>query len=85
MADGKPGVDRLEAVSLQVKGQKKPRSRKLTLARALREAAKAGVSVAGATIEDGRVSLTFGETAKTGGNELDDWMGKHHADSAKGH
>ena len=49
-------------------GQKPPRlrrrrnPRKMTLARALREARKAGVNVAGATLEpDGRLSLQFGE------------------------
>jgi hypothetical protein len=65
-------------------GQKKSRSRKVTLRRALREAKGAGLSVSAATYEDGRVSLTFGETAKAAGNELDDWMARH-ADSAKGH
>jgi hypothetical protein len=85
MAENKPGVDPLVAVSLDVKGQKKPRPRKLTLTRALREATKAGVSVASATIEDGKVLLTFGEAVKTSGSdELDGWMAKH-ANSAKGH
>jgi hypothetical protein len=45
--------------------QKKPRRRKITLARALREAEKAGFNVAGATIEDGKVTLTFGEPRPT--------------------
>ena len=55
-------VHDLTAVPLVVRNsQKKPRRRKTTLARALREAAKAGVNVAGATIEDGKVTLTFGE------------------------
>lgn len=49
--------------------QKLPRPRrrnprKLTLAHALREARKAGVNVAGATLEaDGKLSLQFGEAA----------------------
>jgi hypothetical protein len=84
MAENKPGVDHLLAVSLIV-GQTKPRLRKLTLTRALREAAKAGFRVVSATIEDGKVLLTFGEAVKTSGNnELDGWMAKH-ANSAKGH
>lgn len=63
-----------------------PRQRKPTLASALREAKKVGASIAGATLAaDGSVSLTFGEAAKTNGNELDEWMAKHHADSTKGH
>jgi hypothetical protein len=46
-------------------GQKKTRRRRTTLAGVLREAAKAGVNVAGATIEDGKVTLTFGEPRPT--------------------
>ncbi len=45
------------------------RARKPTLAQALREAAKAGVNVAGATIEDGKVSLTFGKPSAATVNE----------------
>jgi hypothetical protein len=66
-------------------GQKKPRSRKVTLKRALREAKGAGLSVSGATYEDGKVSLTFGETAKAAGNEFDEWIAGRHADTTKGH
>jgi imidazolonepropionase-like amidohydrolase len=58
---------------------KPKRKRKPTLARALRDAAKAGVNVAGATIEDGRVSLTFGEAQAEQANDLDKWMAKRHA------
>jgi hypothetical protein len=60
-------------------GQKKSRPRKVTLKRALREAKGAGLSVSGATYEDGKVSLTFGETAKAAGDELDEWMAGRHA------
>jgi len=68
------------AVPLVVGGQKKPsRARKPTLARALRQAAKAGVNVAGATIEDGKVSLTFSEAQPEQTNDLDKWMAKRHA------
>jgi hypothetical protein len=68
-------VHHLVARPLVVSEQKKPRrQRKPTLARALREAANAGVNVAGATIEDGKVSLTFGEVAKSNGNvEANPW------------
>jgi hypothetical protein len=65
-------------------GQKKSRSRRVTLRRALREAKGAGLSVSAATYEDGKVSLTFGETAKTAGNEFDEWKAGRHADSTKG-
>jgi hypothetical protein len=37
------------------------RQRRPSLAAALKQASDAGVPVAGATIEDGKVSLTFGE------------------------
>ena len=47
------------------------------LARALLEAKKAGVNVAAATITGEGVALTFGEAAKSGSNELDQWMEKH--------
>jgi hypothetical protein len=54
-------VHRLTAVSLVVRHEKKRRrQRKVTLARALREAAKAGLSMTGAVIEDDKVTLTFG-------------------------
>jgi hypothetical protein len=56
------------------------RQRKPTLARALREAAKAGVNVAGATIENGKVTLQFGEPVKANEvDELDKWIAKRHA------
>jgi hypothetical protein len=58
---------------------KRRRTRKVTLTQALREAAKAGVSVAGAAIEDGKVTLTFGDTVSdtvsgtgTSGNPWDE-------------
>jgi hypothetical protein len=76
------GVDHSKAESPHI-GRNKSRSRKVTLRRELREAKKAGFNVSSATIEDGRVTLTFGEPAKTAGNELDDWM-ERHANSAKG-
>ena len=55
------------------------RQRKPTLSRALREAKRAGVNVAGATYEDGKVSLQFGEpqAGEKHGNELDEWIEKH--------
>jgi hypothetical protein len=49
----------------------------VTLARALTQAKKAGLDVAGATVApDGSVALAFGEI-KTPGNELDKWIAKH--------
>jgi hypothetical protein len=44
--------------------RRKPRRRQ-TLASALRQAAKVGASVSGATIEDGKITLTFGEPQPT--------------------
>jgi hypothetical protein len=86
--DEQPRVHHLVAMPLVANEQrlKFPRPRKPTLARAIREAKRAGLSVAGATLTvDGSVSLAFGEAAKTNGNgELDEWMAKHHADSTKG-
>jgi hypothetical protein len=56
------------------------RQRRPSLARALREAKKAGFTVVSATIEESKVSLTFVATAQdSGGNELDQWMAKRHA------
>jgi hypothetical protein len=61
-------------------GRRRPRRRrrKVTLARAIRQAKQAGLDIAGATLAaDGTVSLAFGEPAKTSGNELDQWIAKH--------
>jgi hypothetical protein len=53
------------------------KARTPSLTRALREAKKGGISVAGATFTaDGSVSLSFGD-AVTNGNELDEWMARH--------
>jgi hypothetical protein len=44
--------------------QKRTRKRRMTLARAMRQASEAGVAVSGATVNsDGSVTLTFGEAA----------------------
>ena len=56
---------------------RRTRERKPSLTRALREAKRAGVNVAAATITDQGVVLTIGEAAKTNSNELDQWMEKH--------
>jgi hypothetical protein len=91
MADNK--VHHLGGISLAVgkteigkseSGARK-RHRKPNLARALHEAKKAGVNVAGATLTaDGSVSLSFGEAVKTPGNELDQWITAHE-NPTKGH
>ncbi len=53
------------------------RKRKPTLIRALREAKKAGVSVAGATIEEGKVTLTFGRVEDDAAvTPLEEWRAK---------
>jgi hypothetical protein len=47
------------------------------LTKALREAKKAGMPVANATLTaDGSVSLSFGEAVKSNGNDLDRWLAK---------
>jgi hypothetical protein len=85
------GVDPLKAESLNIRSSleigtpKKARPRPVSITRPLREAAKAGLKVTGATIEDGRVTLTFGEPVKTGGNELDQWMAENADNPTKGH
>jgi hypothetical protein len=69
----------------QVAPRPKHRTRKPSLTKALREAKKAGISVAGATFTaDGSVSLSFGEAVKTNGNELDQWLAGHHENATKG-
>ena len=79
-------VHHLTAKSLVVSSeQKKPRRpRKVTLDRALREAAKAGANVTGATVEPGKVTLTFGKPVEPPGGELDQWMATR-ANQPKGH
>jgi hypothetical protein len=54
------------------------RQRKPTLAAALKQAKEAGVSVVGATIEDGKVSLTFGEieNEQAPATPLEQWRAK---------
>jgi hypothetical protein len=52
--------------------QKRTRKRRVTLARAMRQASKAGLKVSGATINaDGSVTLAFSETAGSQGKELE--------------
>jgi hypothetical protein len=65
----------------EVAGTPRARLRKPTLAAALRQAAKAGASVSGATIEAGKVTLTFGEPAP--GTVANPWE-QAMADLAKG-
>jgi hypothetical protein len=69
-------VGKTEIGKFQTGAQK--RHRKPNLARALREAKKAGVPVAGAMLTaDGSVSLSFGEAVKTPGNAFDEWVAGH--------
>jgi hypothetical protein len=55
------------------------RKRKVTLAAALKEAAKTGLHVNGAVIEAGKIELKFGEAADGGAadGETDAWIRKH--------
>lgn len=49
--------------------QKRTRKRRMTLARAMRQAREAGVAVSGATVNaDGSVTLTFGEAVSQSKN-----------------
>jgi hypothetical protein len=54
------------------------RTRTPSLTKALREAKKAGIPVTGATFTAGSVSLSFGEAAKSNGNDLDQWLAGRH-------
>ena len=70
------------APTVTVTGRKPARHRrKPTLTSALKQAGKAGVNVAGATIEpDGSVSLAFSNRVDMDAdNTLDNWIAKHHA------
>jgi hypothetical protein len=55
---------------------RRQRKRTPSLARALREAKKAGIPVTGATFTADSVSLSFGEAVKSNGNALDEWMAR---------
>jgi hypothetical protein len=59
------------------------RQRKPSLSKALREAKKAGIPVTGATFTADSVSLSFGEAAKSNGNDLDQWLAGRHENPAK--
>ena len=56
-----------------------PRRRRPTLSAALKPAQKAGKPVKSATIEDGKVTLTFGDVPTESSNEWDEALsrGKH--------
>jgi hypothetical protein len=72
----------LSAVDLVVGAKPRWRSRKPSLAHALKEAEKAGRPVKVATITpDGSVSINFGapDAPDASGNELDKWMAKRNA------
>jgi hypothetical protein len=62
------------------------RKRKVTLAAALKEASKAGKHVVGSVIEDGKVTLTFGEqeAGDAAADELNKWR-KRRAGHSQGH
>ena len=67
-------VHYLEAVSLGCGHTKAPRKRRVTLARAMRQANKAEVAVSGATINvDGSITLTFGGPATGSTQEKNEW------------
>jgi hypothetical protein len=56
------------------------RQRKRSISHALKEAAKAGASVARVEIsDDGKIALVIGEPEanKQQGNEVDEWIAKH--------
>jgi hypothetical protein len=82
-----PRLDDDELVEPAPAPRPKPhRTRTPSLTKALREAKKAGIPVAGATFTaDGSVSLSFGEAAKSNGNDLDQWLAGRHENPTKGH
>jgi hypothetical protein len=57
---------------------RRSKARTPSLTKALREAKKAGIPVTGATFTAGSVSLSFGEAAKSNGNDLDQWLAGRH-------
>jgi hypothetical protein len=72
-----PDEELVEAVPVPPQPASVPRRRKPSLTKALREAKKAGIPVASATLTaDGSVSLSFGETVKDNGNDLDRWLAR---------
>jgi hypothetical protein len=84
-ASSEPGDDDDELVeSAPVPAPR--RTRTPSLSKVLREAKKAGISVAGATFTaDGSISLSFGEAVKSNGNDLDQWLAGQHENPTKGH
>jgi hypothetical protein len=67
-------VHNLDAIPLECGGsvikQKNPRRHRVTLDKAMKQAAKAGTAISGATINpDGSVSLTFGTPTGNNGAE----------------
>ena len=64
---------------------RRQRKRSPSLTKALREAKKAGIPVTGATFTADSVSLSFGEAAKSNGNDLDQWLAGRHENPTKGH
>ena len=52
-------------------GKCEPRRRRPSLAKELRDAKKAGMSVKGAIVETGRITLTFGDPADLG--DVNEW------------
>jgi hypothetical protein len=52
-------------------GKRKPGRRRPSLAKELRDAKKAGMSVKGAIVEPGRITLTFGDPAEVG--DVNEW------------
>jgi hypothetical protein len=70
--DFEPGDDADELV------EPAPAPRPKLHRKALREAKKAGIPVTGATFTADSVSLSFGEAAKSNGNDLDQWLAGRH-------
>jgi hypothetical protein len=79
------GKDRTRIVDDELVAVPARRQRKPSLTKALREAKKAGISVTGATFTADSVSLSFGEAAKSNGNDLDQWLAGRHENPTKGH
>jgi hypothetical protein len=71
-----PGDDDDDQVEPAPVPSRRQRKRTPSLAKALREAKKAGIPVTGATFTADSVSISFGDAVKSNGNALDEWMAR---------
>jgi hypothetical protein len=79
-----PGITRDPLLTPKEAICSRRRARKPSLAAALKEAVRAGMSVRSAIVEPERIMLQFGDEAPAPTNELDEWL-KKHAHANQGH